>query len=275
MPTDTAATARRQVPLHPVGDEGRAERHVAARDRRRARAAVRLEDVAVDGDRPLAEPAEVHDATQRAPDEPLDLVGPAADPALGRLAVRALGGGPRQHRVLGRHPARALAAQVRRHAVGDRRGAQDLRVAEPDEARPLGPLLDAELEADRAQVARAAPVGAGAGRAVADGHDADPLFRLGGIPQLIEGGEVEVAQGDPAVRRLALHAGEPSPELGVGGAEGGLGLDAALAGDVDEHEQQVAELLGPGAGSGSSAAARSSSVSSTTLSSTPSSDGQS
>ena len=246
MPTDTAATLRRQQPLHPVRDERRAERDVAAGDRRRARAAVGLEHVAVDGDRPLAEPAEVDDAAQRAPDEPLDLVRPPADPALGRLAVRALGGGPRQHRVLGRHPARALAAQVRRDAVGDRRRAQHLGVAELDEARALGPFLDAELEADRAQVARPAAVGADAGRSIADGHVVDPLLRLGGIPQLVERREVEVAQGDAALGGLALHAAEPSPELGVGGADGGLRLDAALARDVDEHEQQVAELLGPG-----------------------------
>ena len=132
--------------LHAERDERRAQRDVAAGDRRRAGPAVGLEDVAVDGDRPLAEPRQVDDAAQRPTDEALDLVRPAADPALRRFAVGALGGRPRQHRVLGRHPAGALAAQVRRDAVGDGRRAQDLGVAEPDEARALGPLLDAELE---------------------------------------------------------------------------------------------------------------------------------
>ena len=147
MPTETAATLADEVPLHAVGDERRGEGDVAAGDRRRPRPAVGLEDVAVDRDRPLAEPGQVDHAAQRAPDEPLDLVGPAADPALDRLALGPLGGRPRQHRVLGGDPAGALAAQVRRDAVVDRRRAQDLGVADPDPARALGPLLDAEREA--------------------------------------------------------------------------------------------------------------------------------
>ena len=122
------------------------ERDVAAGDRRRPRAAVGLEDVAVDGDRAFAEPREVDHAAQRTTDQPLDLVGPAADAALRRFAVGALGGGARQHRVLGGHPAGALAAQVRRHAVLDRGRAQHLGVADLDHARALGPLLDAERE---------------------------------------------------------------------------------------------------------------------------------
>ena len=209
----------------------------------RARPAVGLEHVAVDGDRPLAEPGQVDDAAQRAPDEPLDLVRPPADPALRGLAVGALGGGPRQHRVLGGDPAGALAAEMRRDAVDDRRRAQDLGVADLDAARALGPLLDAEREADRTQVAGAAAVGSDR-RPVADGHVV-ALLSLGGIPQRVERREVEVAQGDAPGGGLPFHAAEPAPELGVRGAHGGLGLDAPLAGHVDQHEQQVAELLGP------------------------------
>ena len=116
------------------------ERDVAAGDRRGARAAVGLEHVAVDGDRALAEPREVDDAAQRAADQALDLVRPAADAALGRFAVGALGGGARQHRVLGGDPARALAAEMRRDAVGDRRRAQDLGVAHPDAGTSPRPI---------------------------------------------------------------------------------------------------------------------------------------
>ncbi len=134
-------------PLHAVGDEGRGEGDVAAGDRGRPRPAVGLEDVAVDGDRPLAEPGQVDDPAERAADEPLDLVGPAADPALGRLALAALGGRPREHRVLGGDPAGALAPEMGRDAVLDRGRAQDLRVADPDPARALGPLLDPEGQA--------------------------------------------------------------------------------------------------------------------------------
>ena len=141
-----------QVALHAVGDQRRRQRHVAARDRRRPRPAVGLQDVAVDGDRPLAEPAEVHHAAERPPDQALDLVRPAADLAPDGFAIGPLGGGPRQHRVLGGHPAGALAAQVRRHPIDDGRCTQHLRVADPDAARALRPFLDAEREADRSQV---------------------------------------------------------------------------------------------------------------------------
>ena len=89
-----------------------------------------------------------------------------------------------------------------------------------------------------------APVGPDGGWPVADGH-AVPLLSLGSIPQRVERGEVEVAQGDPLGGCAPLHAREPSLELGIGGADGGLGLDPAPARDVDQHEQQVAELLGP------------------------------
>src|SRR6185503_8275408 len=45
---------------------------VSARDRRAPRAAVRLDDVAVDPERPLAERVEIGDGTQCAADQPLD-----------------------------------------------------------------------------------------------------------------------------------------------------------------------------------------------------------
>src|SRR6185369_16146090 len=64
-------------------------------------------------------------------------------------------------------PAGALAAEMGRDAVGDRRRAQDAGVAEVDDARALGPFLDAELEADRAELGRDPAVGPDLG-AVAD-----------------------------------------------------------------------------------------------------------
>src|SRR4029079_4739601 len=106
----------------------------------------------------LPQPREIDRVAQRPPDQPLDLVRPAAQLALDRLAVRPLGRRAREHRVLRGDPAGALAPEVGRDAVGDRRRAQDLRVAEADEARALGPFLDAELEADRADLRRAAAV---------------------------------------------------------------------------------------------------------------------
>ena len=116
-------------PLEARAPERDGERDPATGDRGAARAAVRLEHVAVDGHGPLAQDRRVHHAPQRPPDEPLDLVRPAAQLALDRLALAALRGGARQHRVLRGHPADALAAQVRRDAVLDGRRAQDMRAA--------------------------------------------------------------------------------------------------------------------------------------------------
>src|SRR5207342_2068846 len=132
------------------------EGDVATGDRRRPGPAVGLDHVAVDRDRPLAELAEIDDAPERPADEPLDLVGPAADPALGRLALAPLGRRPREHRVLGGDPAGPLAPEVRRDAVLDRRRAQDVGVADPDPARALGPLEDAERERHGPEILRAA-----------------------------------------------------------------------------------------------------------------------
>ncbi len=53
------------------------ERHPGAADRRRARAAVRLQHVAVDGDLPFAEFGQVDHRAQRTPDQALDFVSAA------------------------------------------------------------------------------------------------------------------------------------------------------------------------------------------------------
>ena len=69
----------------------------------------------------------VDDGAQRAADQPRDLVGAAADPALDRLAVGAGVGRARQHRVLRRHPAEAAVLAPARHA-GRALAAQSTRV---------------------------------------------------------------------------------------------------------------------------------------------------
>src|SRR5581483_3620282 len=91
------------------------EGDVAARDRGGARAAVGLDDVAVDDERVFAQLLQVDHRAQRTADETLDLERPAALPALRRLAPGALAGGTRQHAVFGREPAAVFAAQPRRH----------------------------------------------------------------------------------------------------------------------------------------------------------------
>ena len=132
------------------GDEG-------AGDRRRARAAVGLEHVAVERDRSLAEGREIEDAAQRPADEALDLLRATALLAARRLAVAARVRRPRQHAVLGRQPALAAAALVRRHLLLDRSGAQDLGVTEGDEHRAFGMARVAAREGNGPQrVVRAA-----------------------------------------------------------------------------------------------------------------------
>ena len=114
------------------------ERHECAGDRRRARAAVCLDDVAVERDRPLAELFEPRDRAQRAADQALDLLRASADLARRRLALRARGRRARQHAVFGRHPALARVAAEGRHAVFDARGADHFRLAGFDEDGTFG-----------------------------------------------------------------------------------------------------------------------------------------
>ena len=89
MPTLTAATepvsGSAPAPTQPLGAgvrDGVGERHVGAGDGRGAGAAVGLQHVAVEHDGVLAQGLGVDDGAQAAPDEPADLVGAAADPAL-------------------------------------------------------------------------------------------------------------------------------------------------------------------------------------------------
>ena len=137
-----------------------AQRDPAAGDRRGARAAVGLDDVAIDDDLALAELGQVDDRAQRAADQPLDFLGAARLLALGRLAVAAGVGGAGQHAIFGRHPALALAAQEGRHLVLDARGAQHPGVAEADQARAFGMAGEAGLETKLAHL-----IGGASGRA--------------------------------------------------------------------------------------------------------------
>ena len=151
-----------------------------------------------------------------------------------------------------------LPAQVRRDPVLDRGRAEDLRVADADPAGALGPLLDAERHRHRPQLVRPAPRRA-QGRArfpiVIAAPPRGPFWpparrrrQLGlrRVPQLVELGEREVAQGDGALGRQPLHDPEAAAELLVGGPQRGLRLHVVVAGQVDDDHEQVAELLGAG-----------------------------
>src|SRR5207247_3843933 len=98
-----------------------------ARNRCRAGAAVGLDDVAIDPDRPFAERRKVRHGPKRSADQPLNLLSAAADLAGGRLALHARARGARQHTVFRSHPPFAGVAKKRRHAVLDARGADEDR----------------------------------------------------------------------------------------------------------------------------------------------------
>ena len=109
---------------------------IGTTDRRRAGAAVGLEDIAVEPNRRLAERPHVGDRTQRPADESLDLLGTTL--CAPTLAIDALGGRTRKHRVLGGDPTLTLAFHPARHVLLDRRSAEHSGLAEGHEARPHG-----------------------------------------------------------------------------------------------------------------------------------------
>src|SRR5579862_3373308 len=129
---------------------------VRTADRCAARAAVGLEDVAVEPERPLAKRLEVRDCPHRAADQPLDLDRPPLLLAARRLALDALAGRGRQERVLRRDPALALAPQPARDVLLDHRRAEDLRPALRDDDRAVRVLEVVGLEGDRPELVRLA-----------------------------------------------------------------------------------------------------------------------
>src|SRR6266511_3769670 len=150
----------RQRAREPEAVEGAPRRDVGAGDRRAARAAVCLEDVAVHPQRPLAERLEVGDGTNRASDQPLDLDRPAALLAARRLPIGALSGRRREQRVLGCEPAATLPVEPARHTFLDRGGAEHLRLALAEEDRAVRLLEVIREELERTKLVRAAAVGA-------------------------------------------------------------------------------------------------------------------
>src|SRR2546428_11463297 len=136
-------------------------RDEAAGDGGGARAAVRLDHVAVHPERAPGELRAVDDGAEGPADDPLDLLRPAARTAV--LAGRARVGRARQHRVLRRDPALALALHEGRHLVLERRRADHLGRAELDQHRALGVEQEVPGDGDGAELVGRAAVGAGHG----------------------------------------------------------------------------------------------------------------
>ncbi len=149
--------------LHP--QQRVVQRDDRAVDRRRARAAVGADDVAVDPQRDLGELLEIDGAAQRAADQALDLEAPAVERPAGAAVARLTRlAGAGQHRVLRGQPA-ALVAVVHplRHLVLHGHRAQDLGLAALGEHRP-GQVGVAARERDRTELVRGAVVLASQGR---------------------------------------------------------------------------------------------------------------
>ena len=138
------------------------ERHVQrgerTGDRCGARAAVRLQHVAVESDRPLAELAHVDRRPHRASDQSLDLMRAAADASLDRLARAPIVRRTREHRIFGGDPSVAAAAPVRRNSVLHARCDPHPSAAHLDQARAFRVHVDAELDLYRPQLVHLAAV---------------------------------------------------------------------------------------------------------------------
>src|SRR5215211_3876280 len=144
----------------PEAFERDARRDVRSRDRRTARAAVGLEDVAVEPDGALAERLVVRDRANGATDQPLDLHRPTALTAPARLPRRPLAGRRRQQRVLGRDPAAPLTGQPAWNALVVRRRAQHAGLALRQQDGPVRLLEELGVERERPQLVGPTPVGA-------------------------------------------------------------------------------------------------------------------
>src|SRR5882724_3685566 len=150
----------RQRLREPEPVEREPRRNVGAADRRAARAAVSLENVTVEPERPLAERPEIRHRPQGPADQTLDLDRAPSLLAARRFPLGALAGRRRKQRVLGGHPAPPLAHQPAGDALLDRGGAEDLRLALRVEHRPVRLLEPVRLQPQRAQLVRPPAIGA-------------------------------------------------------------------------------------------------------------------
>ena len=142
------------------GADGVGKRDETTANRCGARAAVGLENVAVNRDGAFAERGQIDHRTQRAADEALDFHGAPLLFATGGFAHGALMGGARQHAVFGRHPTLVFAAQKGRYFFFNAGGAEHVGVAAADKRRAFGVFIDTAFDADGAKLVGAAVTGA-------------------------------------------------------------------------------------------------------------------
>ncbi len=63
------------------------------------------------------------------------------------------------------------------------------------------------------------------------------------VPERVHLGQIALSGGFAALGKPRLDLFKPAGELGVGAAQGGLGLDPQMAAEVDHDEQQIAEFI--------------------------------
>ena len=132
------------------------QRHVTARDRRRTRSPIRLEHITINPYRPRPQLPQIHHRTQRASNQPLDLLRTAINATPGTVPGFALQRGIRQHRILRRDPParHTLLLHPPRHAFLDRHPADDPRASPLNQGRACGMGRDAIVKIQRPQLVR-------------------------------------------------------------------------------------------------------------------------
>ena len=116
------------------------------------RAAIGLNDIAIDGDLPLTQGDAVDPGAQGPAYQALDFLSAARLLACLCLTSVAGGGGAGQHAIFRRDPAQTGIAQPWWHPFFQRSGAQHMRVATTDDARPLGVHGHVRLDGNGAQL---------------------------------------------------------------------------------------------------------------------------
>ena len=135
--------------LHPL--DAVVERDPGAGDGCRARATIGLNDIAIDGNLAFAEFLQIDHGAECAADETLDFLRAAGRMARRDFAAGAFGRGAGQHGVFRRYPPAALTLQPRRHPFFEAGHAEDVGVAELDQARPLRVHRDCPFDGDPAE----------------------------------------------------------------------------------------------------------------------------
>src|SRR5690606_23922044 len=147
---------------HAATDElrdGIGQGNVAASDRGRTRPAIRLQHIAVECDRALAERFQVDDGAQRTADQALNLEGTPALLAGCSFAAAARMRRARQHSVFRRDPTASGIAQELRNELFHGRGTQHTCVAELDQDRALSVPREVSCDLDVTQLVRRAATG--------------------------------------------------------------------------------------------------------------------